>query len=39
MHRTKFPYRLWHWTHSHESLHALSKDELEWFDLLIRKAL
>lgn len=37
--RTKFPFRLWHWTLGTESLFDLNADELYTFKLIVNKAL
>lgn len=38
MRKSKFPFRLWHWTTSEESLYDLSKEELSIFAQLVAHA-
>lgn len=38
MKRTKFSYLEWHYTQVHESLFALTKDELTLYRLLVQEA-
>lgn len=35
---TKFPWSMWRWTGSDESLFDLDKDQLEWFRALVSHA-
>ena len=36
---TKFPWRLWYWTGSHESLFELNTSEIWWFKAFVAEAL
>lgn len=36
--KTKFPWSMWRWTGSDESLFDLDKDQLEWFRTIVSHA-
>lgn len=36
--KSKFPYRMWHWTCARENLFDLDRDALRWFALFVDEA-